>query len=84
MVAGDEYAATRSGNNNWYGHDNEMTWFDWDSLEEQRDGFFRFYRCAVDFQLVLLQPMPLTAQRSAGKHAAPAKSAGLCEALSSL
>ena len=46
MVAGDEYAATRSGNNNWYGHDNEMTWFDWEALEQQRDGFFRFYRCA--------------------------------------
>jgi hypothetical protein len=42
--AGDEYAATRGGNNNWYGHDNEMTWFDWDTLEEQRDGYFRFYR----------------------------------------
>ena len=57
MVAGDEYAATRSGNNNWYGHDNEMTWFDWDSLEEQRDGFFRFYRCA---EMLLLHSQATT------------------------
>lgn len=44
LPKGDEYAATRGGNNNWYGHDNEMTWFDWDALESQKDGFFRFYR----------------------------------------
>ncbi len=42
---GDEYAATRNGNNNWYGHDNEMTWFDWEALEAQRNSYFRFYRC---------------------------------------
>ncbi len=47
LVAGDEYAATRGGNNNWYGHDTEMTWFDWDALEVQRDSYFRFYRCAA-------------------------------------
>ncbi len=42
--AGDEYGATRGGNNNWYGHDTEMTWFDWDALKATRDGFTRFYR----------------------------------------
>ncbi len=43
--AGDEYADTRSGNNNWYGHDGELTWFDWEKLESQHDDYFRFYRC---------------------------------------
>ena len=41
---GDEYAQTRGGNNNWYGHDTKMTRFDWDALEAQRGDFFRFYR----------------------------------------
>lgn len=43
IVAGDEYGATRGGNNNWYGHDNELTWFDWEALESERNDFFRFY-----------------------------------------
>lgn len=47
LRAGDEYAQTRSGNNNWYGHDTKMTRFDWDALEKQRDTFFRFYRCGA-------------------------------------
>lgn len=42
---GDEYGQTRYGNNNWYGHDNKMTRYDWNALEKQRDDFFRFYRC---------------------------------------
>ena len=46
-IAGDEYADTRGGNNNWYGHDGELTWFDWEKLEAQRDGYFRFYRCST-------------------------------------
>ncbi len=43
-VAGDEYAQTRNGNNNWYGHDTKMTRFEWDQLENVRDTYFRFYR----------------------------------------
>ena len=30
IVAGDELLHTRGGNNNWYGHDQPFTWFDWD------------------------------------------------------
>ncbi len=44
-ASGDEYAETRGGNNNWYGHDTAMTRFNWDKLDAQRDTFFRFYRC---------------------------------------
>ena len=42
--AGDEYAQSRGGNNNYYGHDTKMTRFDWDALERRRPDFFRFYR----------------------------------------
>ena len=44
VSTGDEYAQTRNGNNNWYGHDTKMTRFQWDQLEGVRDTFFRFYR----------------------------------------
>ena len=44
VPAGDEYAQTRGGNNNYYGHDTKMTRFDWDALERRRPDFFRFYR----------------------------------------
>ena len=43
-IAGDEYAQSRGGNNNGYGHDTKMTRFEWDELEKTRDAFFRFYR----------------------------------------
>ena len=44
VLCGDEFAQTRGGNNNWYGHDTKMTRFEWDLLERTRDDFFRFYR----------------------------------------
>ena len=46
IPAGDEYAQTRGGNNNWYGHDTKLTRFDWSTLEAVKDTFFRFYRCS--------------------------------------
>lgn len=42
---GDEYAQTRNGNNNWYGHDTKMTRFEWNALDAVKDTFFRLYRC---------------------------------------
>jgi isoamylase len=42
VLMGDEYGHTRGGNNNTYGHDNHLNNFDWDELEKQRDGYFRF------------------------------------------
>lgn len=50
VLAGDEYAQTRNGNNNWYGHDSDMTHFDWDALERERDGWFRFYSSLIKFR----------------------------------
>eukprot|EP00884_Botryococcus_braunii_P018716 jgi/Botrbrau1/5528/Bobra.0023s0015.1 len=51
VLSGDEYGQTRWGNNNWYGHDNKMTRYDWDALEAQRDDFFRFYSLLVKFRI---------------------------------
>ncbi|KAK9845743.1 hypothetical protein WJX81_001229 [Elliptochloris bilobata] len=50
VLMGDEYAETRGGNNNWYGHDTAMTRFNWDKLDAQRDNFFRFYSGLIKFR----------------------------------
>jgi len=43
ILSGDEYGHTCYGNNNWYGHDSEMTWFDWGKLERSPGSdLFRF------------------------------------------
>jgi isoamylase len=45
--AGDEYAQSREGNNNWYGHDSRLSHYRWDELAAARaepgGGWFRFY-----------------------------------------
>ena len=33
---GDEVAFSKQGNNNTYGHDNELNWFDWDLVKENQ------------------------------------------------
>ncbi len=35
LVAGDEVGRTQNGNNNAYCQDNELSWFDWDNVDEQ-------------------------------------------------
>lgn len=54
LLAGDEYCQTRNGNNNWYGHDTEMTHYRWDLLEqaksENSDGWYRFYSGLIKFR----------------------------------
>ncbi len=43
FCAGDEFLNTQGGNNNPYNQDNEITWLDWDRLEQNRD-VFRFFQ----------------------------------------
>ena len=52
LLSGDEYAQTRHGNNNWYGHDNELTQFDWVELEKQKESgeWYQFYRNMIHFR----------------------------------
>lgn len=41
--AGDEIAQTHYGNNNWYGHDNQIGHMHWEGLEQpERAAFLRF------------------------------------------
>jgi isoamylase len=37
LLGGDEFARTQQGNNNTWCQDNELSWFDWDLDEPQRD-----------------------------------------------
>ncbi len=46
FCAGDEFLQTQFGNNNPYNQDNEITWLDWDRLEQNRD-VFRFFRLMI-------------------------------------
>ena len=43
FLMGDEIARTQQGNNNAYRQDNEISWFDWSSVEQNGDilGFFQ-------------------------------------------
>ena len=42
IVAGDEYLSTHGGNNNWYGHDDATSRFDWAAAVGDAAGFRRF------------------------------------------
>ena len=47
--AGDEFLATRQGNNNPYNQDNELNYLDWDLLETNKD-VFRFVQGMIAFR----------------------------------
>lgn len=49
LCSGDEYGHTRHGNNNWYGHDSQMTHFDWKPDTRQQE-FCRFYASLIKFR----------------------------------
>jgi isoamylase len=49
FYAGDEFLATRRGNNNPYNQDNEINYLDWDLLQGNRD-VFRFVKGMIAFR----------------------------------
>lgn len=49
ILMGDEYGHTKLGNNNSWGHDSRLNWFQWDTLDKRKD-FFRFYVKAIEFR----------------------------------
>jgi isoamylase len=51
FVMGDEVRRTQFGNNNPYGQDNEISWFDWSLLERHAD-VLRFVRLLVARRLL--------------------------------
>jgi glycogen operon protein len=58
FCAGDEFLNTQRGNNNPYNQDNEITWLDWERLEQNRD-VFRFFK-----QMIALRKARRTIARS--------------------
>jgi glycogen operon protein len=49
FCAGDEFLHTQHGNNNPYNQDNQITWLDWQRLEQNRD-LFRFFQRMIAFR----------------------------------
>lgn len=49
FLAGDEFGNTQFGNNNAYCQDNEISWLDWNRLEENRD-IYEFFRYMIKFR----------------------------------
>jgi glycogen operon protein len=50
ILGGDEFARTQRGNNNAYCQDNEISWFDWSLLDENKN-LYRFVREMIAFRL---------------------------------
>jgi glycogen operon protein len=49
FAAGDEVRRTQRGNNNAYCQDNEVSWFDWQLLDKNRD-LLRFWKQMIAFR----------------------------------
>lgn len=49
LLMGDEYGRTQQGNNNAYCQDNEISWFDWDWTDEQRQ-LHKFTRKLIEIR----------------------------------
>ena len=47
ILGGDEIGRTQHGNNNGYCQDNEISWFDWEHMDE---GLFAFVARAIEFR----------------------------------
>lgn len=39
LLMGDEYGHSKEGNNNTWGHDSRLNWFQWDTLEKNQELF---------------------------------------------
>ena len=44
LLAGDEFARTQNGNNNAYCQDNEISWIDWEGIDEDGIELLEFTR----------------------------------------
>ncbi|OCL27597.1 glycogen debranching enzyme GlgX [Orenia metallireducens] len=49
LLAGDEFGNTQFGNNNAYCQDNEISWLNWDLLEENRE-IFDYFKKMIEFR----------------------------------
>ena len=49
ILMGDEYGHTKLGNNNTWGHDSRLNWFQWDNLNSN-SSFYRFYSMMIQLR----------------------------------
>ena len=49
LLMGDEFGRSQNGNNNTYCHDNELSWLNWDLLQ-QNSALFRFVKNSIAFR----------------------------------
>jgi len=47
LLAGDEFGRTQQGNNNAYCQDNEISWVDWDGIDEESHALARFVQKVI-------------------------------------
>ncbi|NBJ24239.1 glycogen debranching protein GlgX [Microvirga arsenatis] len=50
LLAGDEFARTQHGNNNAYAQDNEISWIDWESIDEDGIELLEFTRKLIQLR----------------------------------
>jgi glycogen operon protein len=55
LLAGDEFARTQKGNNNAYAQDNDISWIDWEGVDEDGAELFEFTRKLIQ----LRQDLPI-------------------------
>jgi len=53
LLAGDEFARTQAGNNNAYAQDNEVSWIDWDGIDEDGRALISFTRRLIELRHAL-------------------------------
>lgn len=50
ILSGDEFGNSQQGNNNPYCQDNEITWLNWEDLEENRE-IFQYVKAWIQFRM---------------------------------
>lgn len=53
ILAGDEFARTQRGNNNAYCQDNDISWIDWDAIDEDARALISFTRRLIELRHTL-------------------------------
>ncbi len=49
ILSGDEVGKSQKGNNNVYCQDNELSWFDWQLLEKEKE-LYTFFKKMIAFR----------------------------------
>ncbi|MDN5850274.1 MAG: glycogen debranching protein GlgX [Nitrococcus sp.] len=50
LLAGDEFGQTQGGNNNTYCQDNEITWLNWEDIDDADQALTEFVRQAIELR----------------------------------